>query len=283
MILDKIIECTEKRIENKKKEVAMDDLISTIYSLHTDSVHTSTENFANNNLNNNLNRKFEEKNSFEENLKSNEISFISEVKRASPSKGLICKDFNHVKIAKEYEKIGSSAISVLTEPYFFKGSDDYLADIANNVDLPLLRKDFIIDEYMIYESKILGASAILLISSILNKKDLKKFIKLSYKLNMYPLVEVHTKREVKIAIDSGAKIIGVNNRNLKNFEVDIHTSINLRKYVPEDIVFVSESGIKSAEDIKNLKNNNIDAVLIGESLMRSNDKKIAMDELRSLI
>jgi indole-3-glycerol phosphate synthase len=136
---------------------------------------------------------------------------------------------------------------------------------------------------MVYESKILGASAILLITSILDKNDLKKYIELSYKLNMYPLVEVHTYEEIKTAINARAKIIGVNNRNLKNFEVDINTSINLRKHVPDDIVFVSESGIKSANDIKNLKDNNVDAVLIGESLMKSNDKKITIDNLKSLI
>jgi indole-3-glycerol phosphate synthase len=224
MILDKIVKCTEKRVENKKKEVAIEDLISQVNSTGR-------------------NKGKHEKNSFKENLKSKGISFICEVKKASPSKGLICEDFNHIKIAKEYEKIGASAISVLTEPYFFKGSDEYLVDVVKNTNLPVLRKDFIIDEYMIYESKVLGASAILLITSILNKNDLKKYIELSYKLNIYPLVEVHTLEEVKIAIDSGAKIIGVNNRNLKNFEVDINTSINLRRHVTKDIVFVSESGI----------------------------------------
>ena len=274
MILDKIVKCTEKRIENKKKEVAIDDLISQINSMYRKNANYK---------NNNLNYDFDEKNYFEESLKSKGMSFICEVKKASPSKGIICDDFDQVRIAEVYEKIGASAISVLTEPYFFKGSDDYLVDVVNNVNIPVLRKDFIIDEYMIYESKILGASAILLITSILNKNNLEKFIELSYKLNMHPLVEVHTKNEIKIAIDAGARIIGVNNRNLQNFEVDINTSINLRKYVPEDIVFVSESGIKSANHIKNLHDNNVDAVLIGESLMRSNDKKIAMDELRSLI
>ena len=276
MILDEIVNCTEKRVENKKKNLAIDDLISQINFLCRNNE---------NDKKNHLKTKFffNEKNYFEENLKSNEMSFICEVKKASPSKGMICKDFEHIKIAKEYEKIGASAISVLTEPYFFKGNDDYLVDVVNSVNLPVLRKDFIIDEYMIYESKVLGASAILLITSILNKKDLKKFIELSYKLNLHPLVEVHTKEEIKIAIDAGARIIGVNNRNLKNFEVDINTSINLRKYVPEDIVFVSESGIKSANDIKNLNDNNVDAVLIGESLMKSKDKKVAMDELKSLI
>ncbi len=273
MILDEIVKCTEKRVENKKEKIAIDDVISEI-----DSIQKKTKKYDDDNKIN-----FHEKNSFKENLKSKDISFICEVKRASPSKGLICKEFDHVKIAKEYEKIGSSAISVLTEPYFFKGSDDYLVDVVNNVNLPVLRKDFIIDEYMIYESKILGASAILLITSILNKNKLKKYIDLSYKLNMYSLVEVHTYEEIKIAIDAGAKIIGVNNRNLKNFEVDINNSINLRKHVPDDIIFVSESGIKTANDIKNLKDNNVDAVLIGESLMRSNNKKVAIDNLRYLI
>jgi len=270
MILDEIVESTKDRLENKKNNFSFEDL----------------KNKVNNEFNNKINFN-KECNSFEEALKNRDISFICEVKRASPSKGMICEDFNPVKIAKEYENAGASAISVLTEPEFFKGRDTFLKSVVDNVNIPVLRKDFIIDEYMIYEAKLLGAHAVLFIVSILDKDELKNFIKLSYKLNISPLVEVHTLKELEIAIDAGAKIIGANNRNLKDFTVDINNSVSLQKSIPKNIrkniIFVSESGIKTSEDIKLLKSNNIDAVLIGESLMRHDDKKLAIDYLRSLI
>jgi indole-3-glycerol phosphate synthase len=232
-------------------------------------------------------KKDSNQNSFEKSLRNSGMSFICEVKRASPSKGMICQDFNPVKIATDYELAGASAISVLTEPQFFKGRDDYLKNVVANVNLPVLRKDFIIDEYMIYEAKLLGASAVLLIVSILDEEKLEEFIKLSYSLGIYPLVETHSTNELEIAIDAGAKIIGVNNRNLKDFTVNINNTVSLEKYIPEDIrrdiVFISESGIKTPEDIKLLNDNKIDAVLIGESLMRSDNKKLAIDNLKSLI
>lgn len=218
---------------------------------------------------------------FKEALKDPEIAIIAEVKKASPSKGLIAEDFDYIKIAKEYEQAGASAISVLTEPYFFKGSNDYLKEIAENVSIPILRKDFTIDEYMIWEAKSLGASAILLIVSILDDVQLKRYLDLAHDLGLSAIVETHDEDEIRTAIGAGAEIIGVNNRNLADFTVDINNSINLRRLVSDDILFISESGIKTAEDVRRLKENNVDAVLIGETLMRSDDKKAMIAELKN--
>ena len=194
---------------------------------------------------------------------------------------MIAEDFDYIQIAKEYEQAGASAISVLTEPYFFQGSNDFLRDISLNVSIPLLRKDFTIDEYMIYEAKLLGASAILLIVSILNYNQLKSYLDLAHDLGLSAIVETHDANEIKTAIDAGAEIIGVNNRNLADFTVDIENSIRLRRLVDEDILFISESGIKTSEDVRRLKENNVDAVLIGETLMRSDDKKSMILELKN--
>ena len=185
------------------------------------------------------------------------------------------------EIAREYEQAGASAISVLTEPYFFQGSNDFLKEISENVSIPILRKDFTIDEYMIYEAKLLGASAILLIVSILDDVQLKEYLDLAHKLGLSAIVETHDADEIKTAIDAGAGIIGVNNRNLADFTVDIENSINLRRLVSDDIVFISESGIKTKEDVTRLKENDVDAVLIGETLMRSDDKKSMILELKN--
>ena len=218
---------------------------------------------------------------FKEALKDPEIAIIAEVKKASPSKGLIAEDFDYIKIAKEYEQAGASAISVLTEPYFFKGSNDYLKEIAENVSIPILRKDFTIDEYMIWEAKSLGASAILLIVSILDDVQLKRYLDLAHELGLSAIVETHDEDEIRTAIGAGAEIIGVNNRNLADFTVDINNSVNLRRLVSDDVLFISESGIKTAEDVRRLKENNVDAVLIGETLMRSDDKKSMILELKN--
>ncbi len=218
---------------------------------------------------------------FKEALKDPEIAIIAEVKKASPSKGLIAEDFDYIGIAKEYERAGASAISVLTEPYFFKGSNDFLYEISENVQIPLLRKDFTIDEYMIYEAKSLGASAILLIVSILDDVQLKRYLDLAHELGLSAIVETHDEKEIRTAIDAGAEIIGVNNRNLADFTVDINNSVNLRRLVSDDILFISESGIKTSEDVRRLKENNVDAVLIGETLMRSDDKKAMIEELKN--
>ena len=217
---------------------------------------------------------------FKKALTGEDISIIAEVKKASPSKGVIAEDFDYIGIAKDYESAGASAISVLTEPFFFKGSDEYLSEISKNVDIPILRKDFVIDEYMIWQAKLLGASAILLIVSILDTVQLKKYLDLAHNLGLSAIVEVHDSTEISTAMIVGAEIIGVNNRNLKDFSVDIENSINLRRCVSGDVVFISESGIKSNEDITRLKENNVDAVLIGETLMKSDDKKSMISELK---
>lgn len=217
---------------------------------------------------------------FRKALSGDEISFICEVKRASPSKGLIAPDFPYLDIARDYERAGASAISCLTEPFWFKGRDEYLAEISNAVTIPVLRKDFTVDEYMIYQAKTLGASAVLLICSILSKEQLSEYLGIAHSLGLSALVEAHDEDEVRTALSVGAGIIGVNNRDLRTFTVDINNSARLRKLVPPKVLFVSESGIKTAADIEALRSNGTNAVLIGETLMRSPDKKAALDELR---
>ncbi|MBP3543829.1 MAG: indole-3-glycerol phosphate synthase TrpC [Lachnospiraceae bacterium] len=208
------------------------------------------------------------------------IHFICEVKKASPSKGLIAEEFPYLDIAEEYERAGASAISVLTEPEYFLGRDEYLRETAARVSIPVLRKDFTIDEYQIYEAKLLGASAVLLICAVLDDRKLKEFLELAHSLGLSALVEAHDEHEVRRALAAGAEIIGVNNRDLKTFTVDIANSVRLRRLVPDDVIFVSESGIQTAEDIRTLKENGTNVVLIGETLMRSADKKGRLKKLR---
>lgn len=217
---------------------------------------------------------------FKKALSTADISFICEVKRASPSKGIIAEDFPYLDIARDYEAAGAAAISCLTEPFWFKGSDRYLQEIAAAVNIPVLRKDFTVDEYMIYQAKTLGASAVLLICSILSKGQLAEYLEIAHSLGLSALVEAHDEEEVKTAVSVGAGIIGVNNRDLKTFTVDIGNSARLRRLVPPEILFVSESGIKTAQDIAALRQNGTNAVLIGETLMRSPDKKAALAQLR---
>lgn len=216
--------------------------------------------------------------SFEKALKKEGISFICECKKASPSKGIIAEDFPYLQIAKEYEAAGADAISVLTEPKWFLGSDRYLAEITESVSVPCLRKDFTVDEYMIYEAKLLGASAVLLICSILSGEQIKEYLGICDELGLSALVETHDEDEVQMALDTGARIIGVNNRNLKDFTVDVGKSRELRGMVPENILFVAESGVSSPGDMDNLRETGVDAVLIGEALMRSQDKKAKLAE-----
>ena len=220
---------------------------------------------------------------FEKALKKQDIAFICECKKASPSKGLIAKEFPYLDIAKEYENAGADCISVLTEPTRFLGSDVYLKEIAAAVGIPCLRKDFTVDEYMIYEARLLGAKAVLLICSILDEKEIAEYIKICDRLGISTLVEAHNEIEIKTAINAGARIIGVNNRNLKDFTVDTDNSRRMRELVPKDIIFVSESGVKSSEDVALLREIGADAVLIGETLMRSEDKKEKLNELRGVI
>ena len=217
---------------------------------------------------------------FEKALGKPGISFICECKKASPSKGVIAEDFPYLEIAKEYEAAGADCISVLTEPKWFLGRDAYLKEIAGAVSVPCLRKDFTVDEYMIYEAKLLGAHAVLLICSILSEKELSEYIGICDSLGLSALVEAHSEEEVLTAIHAGARIIGVNNRNLKDFSVDISNSRRLRELVPKDILFVAESGVESRKDILALKEAKVDGVLIGEMLMRALDKKAKLQELR---
>lgn len=257
MILDRIVQATEKRVSEQKKLVSALSMKSQALALPV------TEDFP-----------------FQAALAAPELSFICEVKKASPSKGVIAEDFPYLTIAQEYERAGAAAVSVLTEPDFFQGSGKYLREISESISLPVLRKDFIIDAYQIYEAKCLGASAVLLIAAILEEKQLQSFLELTHSLGLSALVEAHTEEEADKALKAGAKIIGVNNRNLQTFEVDLNNSLNLRRLVPPEISFVAESGIKSAEDIKKLIEAGVNGVLIGETLMRSPDKKAALEELK---
>lgn len=216
---------------------------------------------------------------FERTLKKDGISYICEVKKASPSKGIIAEDFPYLQIAEEYEEAGASAISVLTEPKWFLGSDSYLSAIAETVIVPVLRKDFTVTPYQIYEAKLLGASAVLLICSITDPDTLACWIELCHSLGLSALVEAHDSSEVKAALDAGARIIGVNNRNLKDFSVNTANCLSLRELVPDDRIFVAESGIKTAADIDLLKRAGVDAVLIGETLMRAPNKAQKLTEL----
>lgn len=220
---------------------------------------------------------------FKKALSAPGISFICEVKKASPSKGMIAEHFPYLAIAQEYAEAGAAAISCLTEPYWFLGKDRYLKEIAASVPIPILRKDFTVDEYMIYQAKALGASAVLLICAILDDGQLRSYRELAESLGLDALVEAHTEEEVLRASKAGASIIGINNRNLKTFEVDMNVSRTLRTLVPKETLFVSESGIRTAEDIAVLYENGTDAVLIGETLMRAADKKEMLRELCSLI
>lgn len=212
---------------------------------------------------------------FENALRGGDVSFICEVKRASPSKGLIAEDFPYLDIARGYEAAGAAAISCLTEPYWFKGSDEYLREIAREARIPVLRKDFTVDEYMIYAASALGASAVLLIVSLTDGAALRDYIALAHELNLSALVEVHDEAETELALGAGARIVGVNNRDLKTFKVDMNVSLRLRPLVPREIVFVSESGVNGPEDIEKLRRCGADAVLVGERLMRA-----ALAELR---
>lgn len=260
-ILAEIAERTQKRIDERKSIVSLDEIKAKAVELAT---NTTDNNFA-----------------FEKAIGSkDEMSFICEVKKASPSKGLIAADFDYLQIAKDYEQSGAAAISCLTEPYYFMGADEYLRDIANTVAIAVLRKDFFVDEYMIYEAKTLGASAILLICGILDIEQLKHFYNVADSLGLSSIFEVHDQTELQMALEAKARIIGVNNRNLKTFELDLNTSINLRKQVDSNVIFISESGIKTRDDIKLLQSHNVQAVLIGETLMREADKKSALDKLK---
>ncbi len=255
-ILEKLADYAKLRVVSAKEKLSYEELRSTALSVPKGS--------------------FE----FENALKKPDISFICECKKASPSKGIIAEDFPYLRIAEDYESAGADCISVLTEPKWFLGSNEYLREIAEKVSVPCIRKDFTVDDYMIYEAKLLGAKAVLLICSILTAEQIRAYIKVCDSLGMSALVEAHNEAEVKTAVNCGARLIGVNNRNLSDFSVDTENSRRLRELVPHDVLFVSESGVKTAEDIALLREAGADAVLIGETLMRAEDKSAKLAELR---
>lgn len=257
MILDEIAERTRQRVAEEKAAVPLAEMKKRALAMDANTEFP-----------------------FKKALGGDDISFICEVKRASPSKGMIAENFPYLDIARDYERAGAAAISCLTEPFWFKGKDEYLTEIARAVSIPVLRKDFTVDEYMIYQAKTLGASAVLLICSILSREQLAEYLGIAHSLGLSALVEAHDEDEVRTALSVGAGIIGVNNRDLKTFTVDIHNSARLRKLVPPEVLFVSESGIRTAADVAALRENGTNAVLIGETLMRSPDKKAALAELR---
>lgn len=257
-ILDEIASYARLRVEEKKKE-------KPIEAIRFEAASFMKKDFL-----------------FEKALKGEDISFICECKKASPSKGIIAENFPYADIALEYEKAGADAISVLTEPKYFLGKEEYLSEISSLVSVPCLRKDFIVDEYMIYESVILGASAVLLICSILTNDELERYLSICHNYGLSALVEAHDEKEVRTALECGAKIIGVNNRNLKDFSVDTDNSKKLRDLIPDNVIYVSESGIKDAKDVEKLRNIGVDAVLVGETLMRAKNKKDKLEELKGI-
>ena len=259
MILDEIITKRRETVEKLKKQTSLEEM----------KQQAQKANYPHYSF-------FEALNS---NIKDLSPKIIAEVKKASPSKGIICETFDYLEIAKSYEEGGASAISVLTEPLYFKGDNRYLTEIKQVVKLPLLRKDFIIDEWQIYEAKEIGADAILLIVAALEQKELKQFLQTAHELGLDVLVETHDEEEVERALEAGAKIIGVNNRNLKTFEVSLEVSKRLSKLIPQECVFVAESGVKTLEDMRFIKDVGANAVLIGEGVVKSGNPAKRLKEL----
>ena len=263
-ILDKICETTKERIEKEKQKISLVEVRKNAERIK----NIEKEKYFN----------------FEKAIgKKEKINFICEIKKASPSKGIIAENFDYIEIAKDYQKAGADAISCLTEPHYFLGSDEYLKAVKETVNIPVLRKDFIIDEYMIYKSKNIKADAILLIAAVLDKYKLKDYFDIANDLGLSSLFEIHNEEELEKVLNLNPRIIGVNNRDLKTFEVDINNSVRLRKLIPNNIIFVSESGIKCREDIKTLEENKTSAVLIGESLMTKKDKEKEIKKLRGIV
>ncbi len=292
MILETLAGSARKRVESQKKQMPLEELKRQILRMDNTAmgnkpdstsdnkatVHSTSQHGTSNNKTSKCNKR--EAFVFEKALKGKGISFICEVKRASPSKGIIAHDFPYAELAREYEEAGARAISVLTEPEYFRGADAYLEEISRSVSIPVLRKDFIIDEYQIWQSKLIGADAVLLICALLDTETLRRYISICDELSLSALVEAHTGEEVRSALEAGARVIGVNNRDLRTFDVDINNCIKLRELVPEGIAYVAESGIHTREDILMLEKARVDAALIGEALMRSKDKKGMLSYLR---
>lgn len=263
MILDDLAAATRARVERKKQEVSYEEVKQRAIAL---AEQEGAFTFP-----------------FEKAIGKKEISFICEVKKASPSKGIIAEDFPYIEIARDYEAAGADCISVLTETDYFKGDDRFLREINDVVSIPTIRKDFIIDPYMIYEAKLLGASCVLLIAALLDTETIRSYKAICDELGLSALVEAHDEQEIESAIRAGARMIGVNNRDLKTFTVDINNSTRLRGLVPEDILFVAESGIKTARDIQILREAGVNGVLIGETLMRSDDKAGMLNSLKGIV
>ncbi|MCD8187261.1 MAG: indole-3-glycerol phosphate synthase TrpC [Ruminococcus sp.] len=261
MILDDLVAATAKRLQTVKSNAPIDEVKKAAEAVKNIRVR---EDFP-----------------FKRALSKDGLSFICEVKKASPSKGIIAEEFPYLDIAKSYEAAGADAVSVLTEPDYFRGSTEYLREIAAEISLPCLRKDFIIDEYMIYEAGALGTSAVLLICAILSDSQLKEYLELAHYLGMSALVETHSLEEAERAAACGAEIIGVNNRDLRTFEVDLHTTENVAAAIPREKILVSESGIHSADDIAFVRGAGADAVLIGEAFMRAENKAEQMNRFRN--
>ncbi|WP_251442152.1 bifunctional indole-3-glycerol-phosphate synthase TrpC/phosphoribosylanthranilate isomerase TrpF [Veillonella intestinalis] len=262
MILDTIVEATRRRITKEKSERALEELKVLATSLADSELSRGPFSYP-----------------FEKALRASDMNFICEIKKASPSKGVIAPSFPFEQIAKEYEEAGAAAISILTEPEFFKGHVSYLMRIREQVTLPLLQKDFFIDEYQIYGAKVYGAQAILLICAILTDEELQRFYNLADSLGLSCLVETHSAEEIERALAIGARIIGVNNRDLRDFTVHIKHSLELRHLVPPEVIFVSESGLECASHIQQLREHHIQAALIGEHFMRAPNKKAALSDL----
>lgn len=272
-ILNEIAEYTKERIKEEKKNIPLEEIRALAESMAKSEVDITKHGSGDEKLAFRFERALKE---------AAPMAFICECKKASPSKGLIAEKFPYMDIAKEYEAAGASAISVLTEPKWFLGSDRYLEEISEAVSIPCLRKDFTIDPYMIYQAKSSLASAVLLICSLLDTKELKEYIAVADSLGLSQIVEAHDEREIESAMEAGARIIGVNNRNLKDFSVDINNSRRLRSMVPKSTLFVAESGIKTREDVAKLEAIGVNAVLIGETLMRADDKNKMLAELKGI-
>ena len=256
MILDELAAYAAYRVEEAKKKLPMEKLCAQAESLPKGDFR------------------------FEKALKKKGMSFICEVKKASPSKGVIAEDFPYKEIAAAYEAAGADCVSVLTEPKWFLGSDEIFREIRATISLPMIRKDFTVDPYQIYEAKVMGADAVLLICALLPTEKLKEYLAICETLGLTALVETHDDAEIASAVEAGARVIGVNNRNLKNFTVDFSNAAKLRSLIPAEAVFVAESGVKDAADVGALSAIGADAVLVGEALMRAADKQAELARFR---
>lgn len=256
MILDDLANYARERVKAAKKIISLEEMKQQAFALEKGSFR------------------------FEEALREGNPGIICEVKKASPSKGVIAEEFPFIEIAKEYEQLGATCISVLTEPKWFLGSDEIFRQIRGNVTLPMLRKDFTVDEYQIYEAKVMGADAVLLICAILDTETVKEYLEICNRLGMTAVVETHNEEEIRSAVAAGARVLGVNNRNLKDFTVNLDHATELKQFIPKDIIFVAESGIVTPEDGRKLLQNGADALLIGEAFMRSGDKAQFMRDLQ---